>query len=251
MDNAIAGETLSLQDAVTALQEAIHASQPSSCVCENEKEWAKELGLEEVSREEAQKRLLQEVSVEKIRSLVGSTSGTATKGVLRTVVEAAVRQIGAPAKKEAVHGFVDTAFEKLAKDGLRVRVEEVFGVVLCLLCLVPVVPTVAPVAPVAPVVSTEHQTEDAFLPFCVFVYEFLQSVWNVRRSSLCEAVRSLLEVESALRGEEEEVQEVVTSTFKMAKEDVSKKEFVGLMMALFNSDAAVVHRFLSSVFEAN
>lgn len=247
MDNAIAGETLSLQDAVTALQEAIHASQPSSCVCENEKEWAKELGLEEVSREEAQKRLLQEASVERIRSLVGSTGGTATKGVLRAVVEAAVRQIGVPAKKEAVHGFVDTAFEKLAKDGLRVRVEEVFGVVLCLLCLVPV----APVASVAPVVYTEHQTEDASLPFCVFVYEFLQSVWNVRRSSLCEAVRSLLEVESALRGEEEEVQEVVTSTFKMAKEDVSKKEFVGLMMALFNSDAAVVHRFLSSVFEAN
>ena len=149
MDNAIAGETLSLQDAVTALQEAIHASQPSSCVCENEEEWAKELGLEEVSREEAQKRLLQEVSVEKIRSLVGSTSGTATKGVLRTVVEAAVRQIGAPAKSEAVHGFVDTAFEKLTEDGLRVRVEEVFGVVLCLLCLVPV----APVAPVAPEAS--------------------------------------------------------------------------------------------------
>lgn len=248
MDNAIAEETLSLQEAACALQEAIRASQPASCVCENEKEWAKELGLEGVSREEAQKRLLQEASVEAIRSLVGSTGGTATKGVLRAVVEVAVRQIGAPAKSEAVHGFVDTAFEKLAKDGLRVRVEEVFGVVLCLLCLVPVA---APVAPVAPAVSTEHQTEDASLPFCVFVYEFLQSVWNVRRSSFCEAVRSLLEVESALRGEEEEVQEAVTSTFKMAKEDVSKKEFVGLMMALFNSDAAVVHRFLSSVFKAN
>lgn len=203
--------------------------------------------MEEVSREEAQKRLLQEASVEAIRSLVRSASGTTTKGILRAVVEAAVRQIGAPAKSEAVHGFVDTAFEKLAKDGLRVRVEEVFGVVLCLLCLVPMA---AAVAPVAPVTSAEHQTEDSSLPFCVFAYEFLQSVWNVRRSSLCEAVRGLLEVESALRGGDEDVQEVVTGTFKMAKEDVSKKEFVGLMMTLFNSDAAVVHRFLSSVFKA-
>ena len=247
MDNAIGEETLSLQEAACALQEAIHASQPSSCMCENEEEWAKKLGLEEVSREEAQKRLLQEASVEAIRSLVRSASGTATKGILRAVVEAAVQQIGAPAKEEAVHGFVDTAFEKLAKDGLRVRVEEVFGVVLCLLCLVPMA---AAVAPVAPVTSAEHQTEDSSLPFCIFAYEFLQSVWNVRRSSLCEAVRGLLEVESALRGGEEDVQEVVTGTFEMAKEDVSKKEFVGLMMALFNSDAAVVHRFLSSVFKA-
>ena len=47
------------------------------------------------------------------------------------------------------------------------------------------------------------------------------------------------------------MQEVVTDTFEMAKEDVGKKEFVGLMMALFTSDAAVVHRFLSSVFKAN
>ena len=203
-----------------------------------------------MSREEAQKRLLQEVSVEAIRSLVRSASGTATKGILRAVVEAAMQQIGAPAKSEAVHGFVDTAFEKLAKDGLHVRVEEVFGVVLCLLCLAPVVPMAAAVAPVAPVTSAEHQTEDSSLPFCVFAYKFLQSVWNVRRSSLCEAVRSLLEVESALRGGEEDMQEVVTGTFEMAKEDVSKKEFVGLMMALFNIDAAVVHRFLSSVFKA-
>ena len=218
-------------EAVVVLQQALEATGMLPCTYECKEQWVKELKFEGVSREEAQKRLLAEESVREMRRFVGSAKMLVTNGILRAVVNTAVEHMDVSVKREAMHAFVDEVFERLSEDGLRIRVEKVFGVVLSLLCLA----TAAPV--------TEELAANACLSFSVFVYRLLQSVWNVKRTVLCGTIRCMFEVDQMLRGGDD-VGEEIAKAFESEKEELSRNEFVGMMSELFNCETVSVRRVL-------